>query len=66
MRAIRRANVALSQQRADAIRNALIQAGVSPSMLQAKGYGSTNPVSSNDNQAGRVDNRRIEYHLLKS
>jgi OmpA-OmpF porin, OOP family len=60
------ANLALSQQRADAVRNALIQAGVSPSMLEAKGYGSANPASSNDNEAGRVNNRRIEYHLLKS
>ncbi len=58
------ANVTLSQQRANAIRNALIQAGVNPSMLVAKGYGSANPVASNDLQEGRFANRRIEYHVL--
>jgi len=60
------ANVALSQQRADAVRNALIQSGVDPSMVVAKGYGSANPVASNDLFEGRVRNRRIEYHLIKS
>ena len=60
------ANVALSQQRADAIRNALIHAGVDPSMLVAKGYGSANPIASNDLLEGRFRNRRIEYHILKS
>jgi len=60
------ANVALSQQRADAVRNALIHAGVDPSMLVAKGYGSANPVASNDLLEGRFRNRRIEYHVLKT
>jgi len=60
------ANVTLSQQRADAVRNALIQAGVDPSMLVAKGYGSANPLASNDLLEGRFRNRRIEYHVLKS
>lgn len=60
------ANVALSQQRADAVRNALIQAGVDPTMLVAKGYGAANPVASNDLFEGRVRNRRIEYHLVKT
>jgi OmpA-OmpF porin, OOP family len=60
------ANVALSQQRADAVRNALIHAGVDPSMLVAKGYGSANPIASNDLLEGRFRNRRIEYHVLKT
>jgi OmpA-OmpF porin, OOP family len=60
------ANVALSQQRADAVRNALIQAGADPSMVVAKGYGSANPIASNDLLEGRFRNRRIEYHVLKS
>jgi outer membrane protein OmpA-like peptidoglycan-associated protein/uncharacterized protein YidB (DUF937 family) len=59
-------NVALSQQRADAVRNALIKAGVDPDMLVAKGYGSANPVGSNDLLEGRLRNRRIEYHLVKT
>ena len=60
------ANVTLSQQRADAVRNALIKAGVSPDMLVAKGYGSANPVASNDSPEGRLYNRRIEYRIVKT
>jgi outer membrane protein OmpA-like peptidoglycan-associated protein/uncharacterized protein YidB (DUF937 family) len=59
------ANVALTQRRADAVRNMLIHAGVDPSMLVAKGYGSANPIASNDLLEGRFRNRRIEYHVLK-
>lgn len=59
-------NVTLSQQRADAVRNALIKAGVDPAMVVAKGYGSSNPIASNDLAQGRFRNRRIEYHVLKT
>jgi outer membrane protein OmpA-like peptidoglycan-associated protein len=59
------ANVALSQQRADAVRNVLILAGVDPNMLVAKGYGSANSLANNDTMEGRFRNRRIEYHVLK-
>ena len=58
-------NVTLSQNRADAIRNALVGAGVDGSALVAKGYGEANPVASNDTDEGRASNRRIEYHLAK-
>jgi len=57
------ANIALSQRRADAVRNALIQAGVNPSLLVAKGYGAANPVSTNTTTEGRFRNRRIEYRV---
>jgi OmpA-OmpF porin, OOP family len=60
------ANQVLSQQRADAVRNGLIDAGVDPSLLVAKGYGSANPVGSNESNEGRLHNRRIEYHVIKS
>ena len=59
------ANVKLSQERADAVRNALIQAGVDPAKLVAKGYGSANPIASNELLEGRFRNRRIEYRVLK-
>jgi OmpA-OmpF porin, OOP family len=60
------ANLQLSQQRADAVRTALVQDGVDPSMLVAKGYGNANPVAANDTVEGRLRNRRIEYRIVKS
>jgi outer membrane protein OmpA-like peptidoglycan-associated protein len=60
------ANVALSQQRAEAVRNELIKSGVDPAMLVAKGYGGANPIADNDLLAGRFRNRRIEFHVLNS
>jgi outer membrane protein OmpA-like peptidoglycan-associated protein len=59
------ANVQLSQQRAEAVRAALVQAGVDPSMLVAKGYGSASPIAGNDTLEGRFRNRRIEYKVIK-
>ncbi len=56
------ANLRLSQQRADAVKSTLVQSGVTPGMLVAKGYGSANPIASNDTAEGRFQNRRIEYH----
>ena len=55
------ANQTLSEQRADAVRQVLIQEGVDPAMLIARGYGSTQPVASNDTPEGRFQNRRIAY-----
>lgn len=55
------ANLALSQQRADAVRNYLVQQGVPATTLTAKGYGDTKPVASNDTDEGRFRNRRIEF-----
>jgi len=60
------ANIALSQRRADAVRDALINAGADPPMLVAKGYGSADPIASNDTPEGRLRNRRIEYHEVKT
>ena len=46
------ANLTLSQQRADAVRTMLVNLGVSPDALKAKGYGDTQPVASNDTAEG--------------
>jgi outer membrane protein OmpA-like peptidoglycan-associated protein len=60
------ANVSLSRRRAEAVRRSLIKAGASPHMLVAKGYGSADPIASNDTPEGRFRNRRIEYRLVKT
>jgi len=59
-------NVALSQKRAEAVRQMLVKFGADPEMLIAKGYGSADPVASNDTPEGRGRNRRIEYHIVKT
>jgi outer membrane protein OmpA-like peptidoglycan-associated protein/uncharacterized protein YidB (DUF937 family) len=57
------ANMTLSQQRADAVRQALVDDGVSPAMLVAKGYGETRPIAPNDTDDGRYRNRRIDFSV---
>src|SRR5580700_8945645 len=59
-------NLALSQKRAEAVREALIKYGADPDMLVAKGYGEADPVANNDTAEGRLKNRRIEYHVVKA
>lgn len=59
------ANVRLSQQRADAVRDYLITQGVDGSMLTSKGYGNSQPVGSNDTDEGRFRNRRIEFSVSR-
>jgi len=57
-------NIKLSQDRADAVRRFLIERGVEPSRLQAKGYGPDQPIDTNDTAAGRQKNRRTEFHSI--
>jgi outer membrane protein OmpA-like peptidoglycan-associated protein len=58
------ANVKLSDARANAVRQALVTAGVNGATVVAKGYGDTRPVASNDTEYGRFRNRRIEYSVM--
>ena len=59
------ANLALSRQRAEAVRNQLIAMGVDGSHLTAEGYGEMQPVRSNSTEAGRAMNRRILIHVTE-
>ena len=54
------ANQELSERRASAVRIALIDRGIDPARLVARGYGEEYPVASNSNPAGRQMNRRVE------
>jgi len=53
-------NQKLSENRADAVRDYLVQEGVTTNSVSARGFGNTLPVASNDNSAGRQQNRRVE------
>jgi outer membrane protein OmpA-like peptidoglycan-associated protein len=53
-------NQTLSENRAKAVRDYLVNQGVATGTVNAKGFGNTMPVASNDNSAGRQQNRRVE------
>jgi len=53
-------NQQLSQQRADTVRNFLVQQGVSSDNVTAQGFGEANPVAPNSTPAGRQQNRRVD------
>jgi outer membrane protein OmpA-like peptidoglycan-associated protein len=50
----------LSEERAHAVRAALIAGGASPNAMLASGYGASRPIASNATAAGREQNRRVE------
>jgi len=58
-------NLHLSQDRTQTVREYLIDKGIAPERLIARGYGETRPVASNDTQEGRTANRRVEFKLDK-
>jgi outer membrane protein OmpA-like peptidoglycan-associated protein len=53
-------NQVLSERRADAVRDFLVQQGIDASTITAMGMGKSQPVASNDNAVGRQLNRRVE------
>ncbi len=59
-RASAESNLALSQRRAEAVMGYLIEKGVDPAQLTAKGYGEASPIADNATEAGRLENRRVE------
>ena len=58
-------NYKLTQKQADKVRAWLISRGVNPNQVTAVGYGSENPIASNETLAGRLQNRRIELVRIK-
>ena len=53
-------NQTLSENRAGSVRDYLVQEGVGTNSVSSKGFGNSLPVASNDNSAGRQQNRRVE------
>ncbi|WP_338868900.1 kelch repeat-containing protein [Myxococcus stipitatus] len=58
-------NRELSQSRAEAVRSYLIQRGIDGSRLEARGYGPSRPVASNDTPEGRSENRRVDFVIKR-
>jgi outer membrane protein OmpA-like peptidoglycan-associated protein len=58
-------NEDLSQRRADAVKQALVMRGITPSRIGTEGYGKAYPVASNNESGGRQLNRRVEVVIGK-
>jgi outer membrane protein OmpA-like peptidoglycan-associated protein len=56
-------NQTLSEQRAGAVRDYLVQQGIATNSIEARGFGKTEPIASNDTAEGRQQNRRVELVL---
>ena len=56
-------NMDLSNRRAIAVKNLLVQRGIAEARIDTVGYGKTMPVATNDTEAGRQKNRRVEIKI---
>jgi outer membrane protein OmpA-like peptidoglycan-associated protein len=58
-------NQGLSQQRAEAVMQALVERGIDADRLSAVGLGAERPIADNATEAGRRANRRVEVYVLQ-
>jgi len=58
------ANLLLSQQRADAVKNQLISMGIASDRLVAKGFGESQPIDKNTTVEAKASNRRVEFIIV--
>jgi OOP family OmpA-OmpF porin len=58
-------NQRLSDQRADAVREYLVSAGIDAERLESKGFGEDQPIASNDTREGMSENRRTEITVIR-
>jgi outer membrane protein OmpA-like peptidoglycan-associated protein len=59
-------NLQLSQRRAEAVRDFLVHAGISPTIVNTKGFGKSDPRISGDSEQARAANRRVEIGIVDS
>lgn len=57
------ANMTLSRNRADAVKNYMTNKGVSSSKIESEGFGESKPIESNKTSSGRQKNRRVEFTI---
>ena len=58
-------NQALSEQRAQAVVDYMINAGIATNRMEPRGYGETQPIVANDSNANRALNRRVDFVVIK-
>ncbi|MCO5230828.1 MAG: OmpA family protein [Chitinophagales bacterium] len=58
-------NLELSQKRAQSVVDYLLQNGIAADRLSAKGMGASQPISTNDTEEGRLENRRTEFQIVE-
>jgi len=58
-------NQGLSDDRANAVRNYLVEQGIGTDKIVAVGYGETKPIATNETEEGRQQNRRVEFKILE-
>ncbi len=56
-------NACLSQKRAEAVKDYLVEVGIMGEYIKAKGYGEEKPIADNDTEEGRIKNRRVEFYI---
>ena len=56
-------NQALSQRRAQSVRDYLVSEGVNPDNLTVRCYGESEPIADNGTAEGRARNRRVELRI---
>ena len=57
-------NQRLSENRAKSVVKYLINKGIDEKRLKFKGYGELHPIDNNDTEAGRFNNRRVEFKII--
>jgi len=57
-------NQTLSEQRAQSVASYLTARGINPARIATRGYGETMPIASNETEAGRAQNRRVEIKIV--
>jgi OOP family OmpA-OmpF porin len=56
-------NLGLSERRSNSVKTYLQGRGVKPERMNPIGYGESRPIASNDTEAGREENRRVEFKV---